>query len=170
MSSLPVTLAIPDYDFVAPLALGDVRAEAIDLTLVRTFGAPERVMKEPAVHGGEASFSRYVQRLAGGDRAFVGLPAFVMREFRHRNFFARRESELTDLGQLAGTRIGLDAWPASGNTWSRALLREAGVPLDQARWVVGPVNPGDPPPAPDVLPPGVDGPIGPPAPGHAARG
>lgn len=108
-------------------------------------------MKEPAVHGGEASFSRYVQRLAGGDRAFVGLPAFVMREFRHRNFFVRRDSELTDLGQLAGTRIGLDAWPASGNTWSRALLREAGVPLDQARWVVGPVNPGDPPPAPDVL-------------------
>lgn len=32
MSSLPVTLAIRDYDFVAPLALGDVRAEAIDLT------------------------------------------------------------------------------------------------------------------------------------------
>jgi 4,5-dihydroxyphthalate decarboxylase len=150
-----VTLAVRDYDFTAPLALGDVRAEGIELAVVRTFDALQRVTQDPAVHGGEASFSRYVQRLAAGDRTFVGLPAFVMREFRHRNFFVRRGSPFTDLTQLAGTRIGLDAWPASGNTWSRGLLRQAGIPLDSVHWVVGAVNPGDPPPAADALPPGV---------------
>jgi 4,5-dihydroxyphthalate decarboxylase len=156
MAALPLTLATRDYDFVAPLALGDVRPEKVDLRFLRAFDALPRVQQDPAIHGGEASFSRYVQRLAGGDRAFVGLPVFIMREFRHRNFYVRRGHGYTDLAQLAGTRIGLDAWPASGNTWSRGLLREAGVPLDRVRWVVGAVNPGDPPPAADALPPGVE--------------
>jgi len=132
-----------------------VRPDGIDLTVVRAFGALERVAKDPAVHGGEASFGRYVQRIAAGDRAVVGLPAFVMREFRHRSFFVRQDSALRDLADLAGTRVGLDAWPASGNTWSRGLMRERGVGLDRVRWVVGPVNADSPPSAPDVLPPGV---------------
>jgi len=153
---LPITLATRDYDFVAPLALGDVAPDGIDLTLIRTFGALERVMRDPAVHGGEASFGRHVQRVAAGDGSFVGLPAFIMREFRHRCFFVRRDHGWTDMAQLAGARIGLDAWPASGNTWTRALLRDHGVALPGLRWVVGPVNPGDAPTAPDVLPPGVE--------------
>lgn len=40
MESLPVTLAIRDYEFVAPLALRDVAAEGVDLTLIRIFDAP----------------------------------------------------------------------------------------------------------------------------------
>jgi 4,5-dihydroxyphthalate decarboxylase len=161
MGALELTLATRDYDAITPLALGDVRADGIDLRIRRSFDALTRVMQDPAVHGGEASFSRHVQRLAAGDRAFVALPAFVMREFRHRNFFVRRGSRFTDLAQLDGARIGLDAWPASGNTWTRALLREAGVGLDRVRWVVGAVNAGDPPPAADALPAGVS--LAPPA-------
>jgi 4,5-dihydroxyphthalate decarboxylase len=156
MAALSVTLATRDYDFVTPLAFGDVRVEGIDLTVRRGFAALEHVTKDPAVHGGEASFSRYVQGLAAGDRTFVGMPVFLMREFRHRNLFVLRGSRFTDMSQLAGTRIGLDAWPASGNTWSRGHLREAGVPLDRVRWFVGPVNPGDPPRAADPLPAGVE--------------
>jgi 4,5-dihydroxyphthalate decarboxylase len=155
MSALPLTLATRSYDFILPLVLGDVEAEGLDLTFVRGFRILERVLTDPAVQGGEASFSRYVQRLARGDRAFVGLPAFLMREFRHRNFFVRRDSGLRDLKDLHGARIGLDGWPNSGNTWSRGLLREAGVPVDAARWVVGAVNPGEAAPAADALPAGV---------------
>jgi 4,5-dihydroxyphthalate decarboxylase len=155
MSALSLTIAARGYDYVLPLALGDVETDGLELTVVRGFRILERVLTDPAIHGGEASFSRYVQRLARGDRGFVGLPAFLMREFRHRNFFVRRDSGLRDLPDLRGTRIGLDAWPNSGNTWSRGLLREAGIPLDAVRWVVGPVNPGDASPPPDALPPGV---------------
>ena len=155
MADVPMTLAIRDYDYVAPLAMGDVKADGLDLTLLRTFGALERVMKDPSVHGGEASFSRYVQRLAGGDTDFVGLPVFLMREFRHRCFFVTVQSTLTEAGQLGGKRVGTDNWPASGNTWSRAILRERGVALDSVRWVVGPVDPADAGPPPDPLPRGV---------------
>ena len=156
MGNLPVTLGTRGYEYVLPLALGDVLADGIDLTVVRDFAALPRVLRDPAVHGGEASFGRHLQRLAAGDHGFVALPAFVMREFRHRSLFVRADRGLSDMAQLAGTRIGMDAWPNSGNTWSRALLRDAGVPLDAVRWVVGPVNPGDAPVPPDVLPRGVE--------------
>jgi 4,5-dihydroxyphthalate decarboxylase len=154
--TLPLTLATRDYDFVAPLATGDVVAEGLDLTLLRSFDALQRVGSDPAVHGGEASFSRYVQGLAAGDRALVGLPLFVMREFRHRSFYVRRDSGLRTIAELAGRRVALDAWPNSGNTWSRALMREEGVPVDRVRWVVGRVHAQDAPPPADTLPAGVE--------------
>jgi 4,5-dihydroxyphthalate decarboxylase len=152
VANLALTLATRDYDFVTPLATGDVRIEAVDLTLRRAFEALQHVADDPGVHGGEGSFSRHVQRLAAGDRSFVGLPIFLMREFRHRNFYVRRDGPLRTIADLAGRRVGLDAWPASGNTWSRALLREEGVPVDRVRWVVGRVNAGDPLPPTDSLP------------------
>ena len=121
-------------------------ADGVDLTLIRAFDALQRVASDPAVQGGEASFSRYVQRLAAGDRSLVGLPIFVMREFRHRNFYVRRDSPLRTIEDLAGRRVAMDGWPHSGNTWSRALMREEGVPLDRVRWVVGRVHAQDAPP------------------------
>jgi len=90
MGNLAVTLATRDYDSVHPLALRDVVPGGIDLTLIRAFDALERVGREPSIDGGEASFSQYLRRVAAGDRALVGLPAFVMREFRHRCLFVRR--------------------------------------------------------------------------------
>jgi 4,5-dihydroxyphthalate decarboxylase len=156
MSPLPVTIATRDYDYVAPLASGDVKADGVDLTLIRAFDALERFRTEPAVHGGEASFSQHVHRIAAEDPSLVGLPIFIMREFRHRCFFVRRDSGLTDVAQLAGRRVATDAWRASGNTWSRAILREAGVTLESVRWLVGPVDPGDPPRPTDALPAGVE--------------
>ncbi|MGH7357553.1 MAG: hypothetical protein ACREJR_01935 [Candidatus Rokuibacteriota bacterium] len=156
MATRSLTLAVRDYDFVAPLATGDVTVDGLDLTILRTFDALSRATADPGVHGGEASFSRYVQRLAAGDRSLVGLPLFVMREFRHRNFYVRRDSALRSIGDLAGRRVAMDAWPNSGNTWSRALMREEGVSLDRVRWVVGRVHAEDAPPPADALPPGVE--------------
>ena len=157
MGALPVRLVIRDYEFVHPLALGDVGASGLDVTLVRDFKALERVLGDPAVHGGEGSLGRHVQRLARGDKSFVGLPAFVMREFRHRCLYVRRDRPRRDMADLKGARIGMDAWPNTGNTWSRWLLREQGVGIGDARWVVGAIQPGDtPPPAADALPAGVE--------------
>jgi 4,5-dihydroxyphthalate decarboxylase len=160
MGSVPLTIATRDYDHVAPLALGDVLTEGVDLRLIRAFDALERFLAEPAIDGGEISFSQYLHRIASGDRSLVGLPVFVMREFRHRCFYVRRGSGLTDVAHLAGRRVGTDAWAASGNVWSRAILRERGVPLDAVRWTVGPLNPGDRGPSAPPPPPVASAPAG----------
>ncbi|HUG13891.1 MAG TPA: ABC transporter substrate-binding protein, partial [Thermomicrobiales bacterium] len=90
--------------------------------------------------GGEMSFSKYLIGLSAGDRGFVGLPLFVMRAFRHRCFFVRRDSGVSSFADLAGKRIGTNGWPDTGNTWSRAALRAAGAGIDSITWWVGPID------------------------------
>jgi len=141
MKKRSLMLLTKDYDYLSPLATGDVVADSIDLTFVRsTSTALNRTLSDPSVDVGELSFSRHVIRLSAGDRSFIGLPFFVVRAFRHRCFFVRRSSGLRDLKDLKGKCIGTNEWPATGNTWSRAALREQGVSIDEVQWRVGPVD------------------------------
>src|SRR5260221_1102494 len=160
VSRISLTLALRDYAHVAPLALGDVMVEGVDLTIVRAFDAPQRVLADPTIDGGEGSFSRYLQRVASSDDTFVGLPAFVMRGFRHRCVFVRRGSIFSDsdsdFSDLVGRRVGLNEWGATGHTWTRAAFRERGIDLPDIRWFVGRLSPTAPPVAATALPSYVD--------------
>lgn len=141
MSKLTVTVVAKDYDHLAPLACGDVVAEDLDLKLDRdTPGALDRTLNDPAVQVGELSFARHLARLSRDDQSFVGIPIFPTRAFRQRCFFIRRDSGLRELKDLAGKRIGTNEWPATGNTWSRALLREQGVSIEGINWLVGSID------------------------------
>ncbi|WP_037345090.1 hypothetical protein [Sciscionella sediminilitoris] len=142
MAKTRLRLALRDWDHVMPLVTGAVRAKGIELDLDLRAVTPN-VLDEPDIDGGETSFSRYALAHAGGDDRLIGLPVFVMRGFRQRCVLVRADSGLTSAAQLAGTRIGLTGWVDSGNTWTRALLREAGVPLDSIRWTIGPLSAGE---------------------------
>jgi 4,5-dihydroxyphthalate decarboxylase len=114
-----------------------VTAEGVDLRLDRATPMAQ-FTRDPAFQAGEMSFAQYLRRLADGDDAFIGLPIFVARGFRQRCFFVQRDSSLTSLTDLAGKRIGIDAWGATGHTWNRSLLREAGIDITGIEWVIGP--------------------------------
>ncbi|MFB9776560.1 ABC transporter substrate-binding protein [Brevibacterium otitidis] len=60
-----------------------------------------------------------------------------MRGFRHRCIIVAQSSAAASPTDLAGARIGVTGWPDSGNTWTRALLTEAGVDLASVEWTVG---------------------------------
>jgi 4,5-dihydroxyphthalate decarboxylase len=157
MSNLPITLVTRNYAYVQPLATGDVHAQGVDLNLVRTWDALPRVAANSAgIDGGEASFGRYLLGLAAGDRSLVGLPIFLMRGFRQRCFFVRTDSALRSITDLRGKRVGINEWPATGNTWARALLRDEGVDIRSVRWLVGQVSDGYKPVPDDALPDGVE--------------
>ena len=156
MTTVPVRLATRNYAYVQPLATGDVRPNGIDLDLIRTWDALPRVAaRTPDLSGGEASFGRYLLGLGAGDRSVIGLPIFLMRGFRHRCFFVHRDSPLRDIRELRGKRVGIHEWPATGNTWARALLREQGVPIPSIQWLMGQVSQGYAPVPKDTLPAGV---------------
>jgi len=141
-----LTCVLMDYDYLSPLACGDVVAKGLELTLVRdTAGAMRRTLADPSMQAGELSFGRYIQRLAASDRGFVGIPFMAVRSFRHGSFFVRRDSGLRAMADLAEKRIGTNEWPATGNTWSRALMRDAGVRIDRIEWLVGSVDGAAPP-------------------------
>jgi 4,5-dihydroxyphthalate decarboxylase len=135
-----------DYDFLAPLACGDVVADGLDLRLERSAdtmaggSGQVRFLASPDVECGEYSFSLYLIRLSKGDRSFVGIPFFPARGFRHHCLYVHRDSGLHGAKDLEGKRIGLNAWKTTGNTWTRAALRDEGADLGGMSWWVGPMD------------------------------
>ena len=143
MSNTAITLMIRDYDFVSPLACGDLAVEGIDLTVDRIPIEDDDISNvDQSTQAAELSFGRYLIDMAGGNFDFVGIPVFACRSFRHRCFFVRKGSEIQSFKDLEGKRVGTDFFPATGNTWSRAAMSEQGVALDKIQWWEGSIDEG----------------------------
>ena len=126
------------WDHLTPLVLGDVRARSFDLEVTRLDQTPN-LESDDRFDVAETSFARYALSRLAGETATVGLPAFVMSGFRHRCVLTRADSPLHAFADLRGRRVGVTGWPDSGNTWTRALVRAAGVGIDEIDWYVGPL-------------------------------
>jgi 4,5-dihydroxyphthalate decarboxylase len=146
-----ITIGLRDHDFLAAIYGGDVAADGIDVTVDRRTPMAQAAA-DPAFGAAELSFSRFLMGLSRGDRTFVGIPFFPIRAFRHRCLFVRRDSGLDDMRQLEGARVGTNGWPDTGNTWTRAVLRDRGVRLERIHWLVGPVDERNPTSPPGALP------------------
>jgi 4,5-dihydroxyphthalate decarboxylase len=138
MSHRPLQVGTRHWDHVTALSLGDVESP-LGYQHHRLDSTPD-LWTDPDLDVAEISFSRYVRARAQGDDRVTAVPVFLMRGFRHRCLLVPTESPLTDPAQLAGTRIGLTGWPDSGNTWTRALLVDAGVAVTDVHWWVGPLT------------------------------
>lgn len=132
-----IKLVVRDWDYMVPLALGDVRSSDFEIEVHRVGTVPDDLATNPRYDAGEMSFSRYALARARGDTSIVGVPHFLMRAFRHRCIITSAHSPLTEVQQLAGKRIGLTGWQDSGNVWTRAILRQVGIGVEDAQWFVG---------------------------------
>ena len=130
-----------DWDWLTPLLLGEVDAEELD-----RLGADldiERVQtlvdlgSSDEYDAAETSLSRYCGQVAAGTSRVTALPHCLMQAFRHRCIIVASTSSAHAVRDLRGGAIGLTGWQDSGNTWTRAVLAESGVGIDDARWVVG---------------------------------
>lgn len=124
------------WDHVVPLALGDV-PDASTIRLSRFDSTPDLWDDDVRLDASETSFSRYVRARARGDDRVTALPVFLMRGFRHRCIIVTEGSSAHTAKDLTDARIGLTGWADSGNVWTRAILREAGVDLSRVEWSVG---------------------------------
>jgi 4,5-dihydroxyphthalate decarboxylase len=148
MAKLPITLTCSDYARVMLLASGEIKADGIDLSLVTSKPASwtdrqemmRRAMHDPAVHGGEASMAGQLRRIEQGDRSYIALPIFVLRNFVARDLYVRNDGVIKGPDDLAGRRIGMFNWVASGSIWYRHFLRSVGVDLETIEWWIGDVD------------------------------
>lgn len=141
MAPQSLHIATRPWAHVASLATGSVGERAI---VHHALSRTPNLWAEDEFDVAETSFSTYVRARAAGDDSVTALPVFVMRGFRQRCILVRGDSPLTTEADLAGRRIGLTGWPDSGNTWTRALLTDAGVDLGGIEWVLGPLTPDAP--------------------------
>jgi 4,5-dihydroxyphthalate decarboxylase len=136
---MPVTLriALRDWDYMTPLVLGDVSSARINIKIDRVGTLVGDLASAEAYDAAETSFSRYSQLRFNGDTRVVGMPNFIMRGFRHRCIITTKDSNIRQLSDLGGKKIGVTGWRDSGNTWTRAAVRRDGVGIEDAMWYAG---------------------------------
>ena len=84
----------------------------------------------------EFSLANYLMVCGSADRWLSALPVFPFRSFRHSLAVTRRESDLADLRDLAGKRVGVFDYSMTAAVWFRGLLRaEYGVEHRTITWV-----------------------------------
>jgi 4,5-dihydroxyphthalate decarboxylase len=163
MTDVPVSLTCADYARVLPLATGEVKPEGIALTMILGSRGSwparaemlRRAVHDPTVQGGEWSMAQYLYRIDKRDRQLVGLPVFPLRNFTARDLYIRRGSAIRRPEDLAGARIGMYSYTASGSIWYRHFLRFLGLDPSAIQWWIGDIDAPWSAPMDATLPPGV---------------
>lgn len=157
MSKLRLSVAIGDYDRNRPLIDGRVQIDGVDPVFMTL--SPEeiffRAFRHQAFDICELSFSSYLVSVDKGDPAYVGIPAFLSRAFRHTSIYVRDDKGIDRPEDLKGKRIGIGEYQLTANVWARALLEDDhGVRPSDITWVRGGMEtPGRPEKIPLQLPP-----------------
>ena len=163
---IPITLTCADYARIMPLATGEVRPDGIALKMILGSRGSwparaemlRRAVQDPAVQGGEWSMAQYLYRIDKGDRRYVGLPVFPLRNFTARDLYVRRGGPIKSAADLAGKRIGMYSYTASGSIWYRHFLRFIGLDPAAIEWWIGDIDTPWSTPMDRKLPPGVHAP------------
>ncbi len=142
---LSLSFATWDHDRV--MALHDGRVTVPGITL-KSVIAPTSDLFPRAVGSAdhditEMSISSYVLQVSRGEGAYVALPAFVSRAFRHAGFFARVGAGITSPADFAGRAIGVPEYQMTAALWMRGILGdEYGVAASDIRWRTGALDAG----------------------------
>lgn len=126
MAKLHLTLACWDYDRTRALADGRVAVEGVDLNYVNlpveeTFF---RMLRYREFDAAELSMSSYVVSLMRDDPAFIAIPVFPSRFFRHSGIFISTATGITEPRDLIGRRVGVPEYQMTAPVWIRGILQD----------------------------------------------
>src|SRR5262249_56051374 len=109
MVEVPITIACGNYDRTAAIRDGRVKVDGCAVTYLPLY--PEeifhRAFKFQEFDVSEISFSSYLRTVAAGTSAYIGIPAFVSRIFRHSGIYIRTDAGIPEPADLPGKRLGL---------------------------------------------------------------
>jgi 4,5-dihydroxyphthalate decarboxylase len=160
MSALELSVACCPYDRTR--AIFDGRAQIDGCSIFVTPLEPEeafhRAFKFQEFDVTELSLSSYTLTVSRNESAYVAIPAFVSRLFRHSGIYIRTDRGITSPADLRGKTIGLPEYQITANVWIRGILEdEYGVPPASIHWRQGGIEePGRTERAPLRLPPDID--------------
>ena len=140
MVDVPVTIACGDYDRTRAIRNGTVKVEGCAVTYLPLY--PEeifhRVFKFQEFDVAEISFSSYIRTVGTSASAYIGIPAFVSRIFRHSGIYIRNGAGIGRPQDLRGKRVGLPEYQITAVVWMRALMQhEYGVAPSEIHWRSG---------------------------------
>jgi len=134
-----LTLACWDYDRTAALADGRVTVDGVDLTYL-TLRVEEtflRMIAHREFDAAEMSLSSYTMSKFRDD-AFVAIPVFPSRVFRHGSIYVSKKSGIREPKDLIGKRIGVPEYQMTAAVWIRGILAdEYAVPVASVSYFTG---------------------------------
>ena len=140
MAKLRLSVACWNYDRVRAIADGRISPDGIDLNLM-TLPVEEtffRMLRHREFDAAEMSLSSYAVSLTRADPAFVALPVFPSRFFRHSCIFVSTRSKIQTPEDLAGARIGVPEFQMTAPVWIRGILQDDyGVDPALPRYLTG---------------------------------
>jgi 4,5-dihydroxyphthalate decarboxylase len=146
MSKLRLTLACWDYDRTRALADGTVSVDGVELNYLNlpveeTFF---RMLRHREFDAAEMSLSSYSVSLMRENPAFIAIPVFPSRFFRHSCIFVSAKSDISRPQDLVGKRVGVPEYQMTAPVWIRGILQdEYGVdPADVTYFTGGEEEPG----------------------------
>ena len=140
MVEVPITIACGNYDRTRAIRDGRVKVEGCAITYLPLY--PEeiffRAFRYQEFDVSELSFSSYIRTVAAGTSAYVGIPAFVSRLFRHSGIYVRTDAGIRAPADLKGKRVGLPEYQITAVVWMRGMLQhEYGVRPTDIHWRSG---------------------------------
>jgi 4,5-dihydroxyphthalate decarboxylase len=140
MVEVPITIACGNYDRTRAIRDGRVKVEGCATTYLPLY--PEeiffRAFRYQEFDVSEISFSSYIRTVAAGTSAYIGVPAFVSRIFRHSGIYIRADAGIRSPADLRGKRVGLPEYQITAVVWMRGMMQhEYGVSPSEIHWRSG---------------------------------
>jgi 4,5-dihydroxyphthalate decarboxylase len=166
MADIRLTLACVPTDRSRPIIDGHIKIPGVSIAPLPA--EPEeifrRALREEAFDITEMSMSSHITMTARGDPAYVAVPVFLSRAFRHSGIYIRTDRGISRPEDLKGKRIGIPEYQQTAILWMRGMLRDLhGIGVRDVQWRTGGVlEPGLGERVALSLPDGIDvQPIGP---------
>jgi len=132
-----LTIACGDYDRVRAIKDGRVKVDGCDITFINL--EPEelffRAFRYHEFDISELSFSSYMMVTGRDESAYVAIPAFVSRVFRHSGIYIRTDKGIRTPEDLKGKTVGVPEYQMTAPLWMRGMLEdEYGVKPSDIHW------------------------------------
>src|SRR6202051_4663362 len=137
MVEVPIKIAGGNYDRPQAIKDGVVKVEGCAVPYLPLY--PEeiffRAFRYQEFDVSAISFSSYLRTVAAGTSAYIGIPPFVSRIFRHSGIYIRTDAGIRTPQDLHGKRIGLPEYQITAVVWMRGLMQhEYGVKPTEIHW------------------------------------
>ncbi|OFW01664.1 MAG: 4,5-dihydroxyphthalate decarboxylase [Acidobacteria bacterium RIFCSPLOWO2_12_FULL_59_11] len=160
MRKVPLTVAVKDYDRTKAIFSGLAPIEGCDVVPLAVDAEEcfHRAIKFQEFDVSELSLSSYMVTVSRGENAYIGIPAFVSRVFRHSGIYIRTDRGINKPEDLRGRTVGVPEYQITANVWIRGMLKDDfGIKPDEIHWRRGGIEqPGRDERSPIKLPPGID--------------
>jgi 4,5-dihydroxyphthalate decarboxylase len=137
MAKLQISLGCCDYDRTKAIFDGRAPIEGCDVVpvAIEPEEAFHRAFSSQEFDVSEISISSHTLTTSRGVNAYVGIPAFVSRLFRHSGIYIRTDRGIDSPQALAGKTIGLPEYQITANVWIRGILQDDfGVKPETIHW------------------------------------